>query len=267
MHKSTSDALNPPKSIKTAVRFCVLVILLILVGLLVHFIVTVTQRTFDGQHRFTVAVSQKDGRADILSFVPESQEVSIIHVTGSHSSLGRDLSIPIDAKVFISHTFAVDDPRAFMSYLSGHLNETRTIGMNSVDVTALLWFCEKIKPENIKVKTVSLPANTAITLSSLMSDNTLYGEGKSISVINATGESGIGSRMTRLITNMGGNVISVTTAPEIQAVSTISYYGEKSYTLTRLAGVLHFTLVPMSKQTFSDIIITIGTNSIDAQEF
>ncbi len=267
MHEPSSENSQQPKSIKTAIRFTELMIAVILLGLLVRFISSVVQRSYDGQHRFTIAITRKEAHSDILSFSPENQTISLLHVTGGSSSLARDLSIPIDATVYLSHAVAVDDPRAFMTYLAAHMNETKTLGMNTFDATALVWFSQKVHSENTTIQRLSLPLASSVTLTSLFSDQTIYGEGKSVAVINATGESGVGSRMTKLVTNMGGNVISVTAASSDQDASTIQYYGEKNYTVTKLEKVLHFKLVPMVKQTYSDIIITIGIQSNGAQEF
>lgn len=266
MHASSSAIPQPSNSIKTAVRFFVLVSIVILLGLAVHFIITLTQRSFDGQHRFTIAVLKKN-TADIISFAPETQSISIVHTRGSSGLLGRDLEIPIDATVSLLQSVSLDNPQDFMKYLSGHIGEVHPIGMNTIDATALLWFAQKIKSDNISIKTVSLPFDPASSLSTLFLDKTLYGEAKTISVVNAAGESGMAGRMTKLVTNMGGNVISVTTAEQSTDTSTIAYFGERSYTVDRLEKTLHFKLIPMAKQTFSDIIITIGTDSIDAKEF
>src|SRR5258708_40377226 len=102
-------------------------------------------------------------------------------------------------------------------------------------------------------------------VSQMFIDQTFYQENVSMSVVNATDSSGVGSRLAKFLTNMGGNVVSVTSGDTIQTESSIQYFGKQTYTLKQLQHILHFPLVRMQKPSISDIIVTIGENDLGSR--
>ncbi len=116
-----------------------------------------------------------------------------------------------------------------------------------------------------KEVTYPLDASSQKVVTQLLTDQTLYREGYSISVVNAAGVSGLGTQVANLLSHMGGNVVSVTTADKEQETSTISYIGQETYTVKRLQKVLQFPLTKMTTSGLSDIVVTVGTK--DASHF
>ena len=64
--------------------------------------------------------------------------------------------------------------------------------------------------------------------------------------------------MARLITNISGNVVLVSTSQNMQGKSVILYKGKKSYTLERLSKLLGFDVMENKSQSLADIAIQIG---------
>jgi hypothetical protein len=94
-------------------------------------------------------------------------------------------------------------------------------------------------------------------------DETIVNENKSIQVINGTGVSGFGSKFSRMLTNSGATVISVTTARKEVSKTTITYFGESSYTVEKIEKILKEKAKLLQKKGISDIIITLGKDKVE----
>jgi hypothetical protein len=93
-----------------------------------------------------------------------------------------------------------------------------------------------------------------------LTDTDIASESVSIQIINATNISGVGQRLGKVLTNMGANVVDVSSAQTMQKKTTIAYYGEQSYTLGRLQKILAVKATKLTRQPIANIVITIGTD-------
>lgn len=84
----------------------------------------------------------------------------------------------------------------------------------------------------------------------------------SIAIVNGTGVAGLGNRIARLITNIGGNVVSVSTSDNLISDSEILYSKENNYTARRIAQILSFKINNKDNMDISDVTIFIGKNNL-----
>ena len=104
-------------------------------------------------------------------------------------------------------------------------------------------------------------------VSELFIDPTIQEEKVTIEIINATGRSGLGQRLERLLSHIGGNVIAVTTSSKRMKISSVTYFGDKTYTLSRIHLILKIPLVYTEKSQLADITIVIGDDIINTKRF
>ena len=101
----------------------------------------------------------------------------------------------------------------------------------------------------------------------LVSDAFIEKDKQTIQIINATNVSGLGNRLAKLVTNMGGDVIIVATGNIPRKKSVISYIDKKTYTVERLEKVLGYEVVKTTEDAISDITIVIGEDKINSTPF
>ena len=121
----------------------------------------------------------------------------------------------------------------------------------------------------INVKTVRGTSRLELdrTVDHLVSDAFIEKDKQTIQIINATNVSGLGNRLAKLVTNMGGDVIIVATENNLRKKSTISYIDKKTYTVERLQKVLGYEAVKDANNAVSDITIIIGEDKVNSAPF
>ncbi|HSX57746.1 MAG TPA: LytR C-terminal domain-containing protein [Candidatus Saccharimonadales bacterium] len=90
-------------------------------------------------------------------------------------------------------------------------------------------------------------------------DSKIANEGSSVEIVNASGEEGIGNVVKNIVTNLGGNVVSVTASDQTQKQSQL-LVGQQKFALTeRLKTLFKQTSIKQqSNQNGVDIKIIIG---------
>lgn len=257
-------------TLRLAITFFVLVGLLLLGSALVKLATLIEKSHFDGAHRFTVEF--KEGQfSQVVSFAPDTRSISILNIqdTPATFSAGRFLGIPIDAKVKNSKEQAMPAGRhgdvssqlQLLLFSYGKIETTLT----PIDILRLWLFAKGVSSSAITFQEISLTVTQASIdriSSSLFLDYALSQENVSMQIINGTGVSGLGNRLARLITNMGGNVVSVETADSLIKQSKITYNTKKTYTLEKLVRFLGFQSSLLEEKGIADIVLTIGEDGV-----
>ncbi|MDE2026040.1 MAG: LytR C-terminal domain-containing protein [Patescibacteria group bacterium] len=241
------------KSIAWAIAFLALLATIIIASFFWKLVLFLEKSSFDGSHQFILA---KEGeKNELISFNPDQQSVEIVDYSAKLGvPPGQRFALPLDGTIH-------ENGQGLRDMLFGalfHHNGT----VSPVDIVKLLWFSATL-PKN-GVSTETLPVDdqqAALRIPRLFQDKSLYAEGKSITIVNATDVSGLGTRLAKLLTDIGANVIMVSTADSPASHSSITYNGDSSYSLSRLQKILHITpkQVP-SVSAISDITITIGND-------
>lgn len=259
-------------NLRVAFIFCVLLTLLILISLIFKLFFLIQRSSFDGEHRFTIVVSDTLGKNEVISFAPQTQTISVLRFPKSANL--KILPIPIDGTVF----FKKDKELKIQSKLKTmllHYNNLST-NLTIIDIARLSLFARTVFPSSITELEFPTPKGEEATLDALVidkisfqlfSDPTILEEKVSIAIINGTGQLGLGNRLARLITNMGGNVVTVSTADSVVNTSEIFYSNGRTYTLKRLNKVLGFKTVIAKKQGITEMTIIIGKDSLGSLTF
>lgn len=261
-------------SFKTLAIFGLFVILLVVISLSTKAYLIIKASRYDGTHNFVLALAEKNIVKEIISFDPQNAAIDVMKLTGTSkqqlSSLGKDLGIAADGNINIKSGLPLSDnmPDVFYMLITNynHIKADITI----YDLGRLLMFARSASRNNIRLKEVPMPMDSAQLdkiISAILTDNVLSQEGLSIQVVNGAGVTGIGKRLERVIDNIGGNVIAVSTASSIEPVSKIYYFGKESYTLDKLESILKFTAEYSDKKTIADMVIMIGKDSSNTKRF
>lgn len=263
------------QNLKLVAFFLITVCFLLLGSLTYRFISLVGKSKFDGQHRFTVYTTSPNSSPQILSFAPDSKTISLVILKGEKEAYAvkRMLHIPIDATITTKekgeNAATSDKPsdkvKAQMQSLILGFGSVST-DLTIIDLIRLWIFSHSIPSHSYGEKVISQssfdsdlesPPLDGI-LSSLLSDETITRERVSIQIVNGTGISGLGGELARIINNMGGNVVAVSSLEKVVEQSSIFYYGEKTYTLTKLSKIVLVTPKELKQPGIADIVITIG---------
>ncbi|HSW87992.1 MAG TPA: LytR C-terminal domain-containing protein [Candidatus Saccharimonadales bacterium] len=259
MKKTTSKKL---KNSTLMALFFILVFVAIVVSIIVKVVLLITHSTFDNHHQFILEVKQPTNEEQIISFNPGSNEVAILHVKGIKNPQDmQTLQIPIDAKFTLSDQMSVKGLPQMLFTMIFHCEYPTCQNLNSVDALKLYMFAKHIRQNAIQTTDITLPPSQTdlkTTIPALFIDDTFYHEALSISVINASGEVGLGNEVSQLLTNIGGNILSVTSGDTQEATTMQSPFGQDTYSIQRLQKILHIQSQKMQKSGISDIIITIG---------
>lgn len=263
------DSNYKPRNLKIVVVFLVFVSFLILVSITNKLIILFKESKFDGNHSFNVEIFSLDKKkAEVISFAPDKSSISILNIAMDREerSLGKALEVPMDGYIRFrtieaSNSYANKDTLVtkIESLFFNYKNLDTQLTM--VDLVRLYILSRSVFSNNIITRSISLPKDEYTMdriSSSLFSDYEISQEKISIRIINGTDVFGLGNRLARLITNMGGNVIEVSTAEEPKGTSEVSYFDKKGYTVDRLSKILRFPVNKRESVDISDVTITIG---------
>lgn len=264
MRKKAKDS-----NIGAAYGFFAVFFILIFISIFLKFAVIVKDSNFDGKNRFTIAISQKDN-ISVVSLSPKNKSVSIIKISRKiPGSIERFLEVPVDATMKSNLAFDKESISSDFAKTLLTLGRTDT-NLTFIDISKIVIFTKTVPSNQILEKPIS--SNTAKTeiqaiVSNSFTDSSIVEEKQSIEIVNATEIGGLAARLANLISNMGGNVILITTADSPVQISEIQYTGEKNYTVKKLAGVLGFKTVKKNRSSISDVIIVIGKDALGHLQF
>lgn len=255
---------------KIAVFFVIFVILIILTSFVLKIVQIVEQSKFDGNSHFTVSVSNNK-ELKILSFSPKTQSMSILNLEGEVKNLNINKFFAIHLDGFVEAEFLDinKDESDLMSAVLLSFGSAKT-DLTIVDIFRLFLASKTIPAKNVATLDISTKLDgdrVDKIVVELLSDREIEKEDQAIEIINATSVTGLGSRLGRFVTNMGGKVVQVSTESVYQKKSTILYNGDKTYTVEKLHKVLGFELTQTDRESIGDITIIIGEDHNDSTSF
>lgn len=264
------DKTTHARSLKLAGVFSVLFVAVICIGIITRVVILFTNSTFDGKHQFILFDVQKDRSVRILIFSPAIQSIVTINVAGVNTlaDMQKTLQLPYDAVTYDPKTVKDENPQQLLERMFTHFSVFRPSGINQADIYRLWFFAKSVPNTAVTTWSISLSSvgSQAEVPARYYIDNTLFQEADTITVINATGVSGVGNAFAGVLTTIGGNVISVETA-DTTAEHTIMYVKSKDmYAVKRISELFHI-LPTVKPQPLSDIIITIGSDSLHLPYF
>lgn len=256
------------KNLKTAYVFSAVVFTLILVSLIFKIIIVIKNSNFDGANRFTLGVFESSETA-VLSFSPKNSSIFLLKIKGQtvRGEIGKYLQIPIDATLSANQNITKNTLPSDLTRILFNLKDANT-NLTVVDLLRLSFFARTVPPSSVEEKVFLTQEREEIQTiaSSYFTDPQIVEDKQSIEIVNSTDIPGLGNRLANLITNMGGNVILVSTADNDNA-SSVGYWGDKTYTVSKLSSVLGFATKKISQKSIADLIIVIGKNSRENLRF
>lgn len=251
-------------NIGIAAGFSFIVLGLIFLSLFLRILLLIGNSKFDGTNSLTIHVLGQDDQ--VVNFSPKSMSFSILTIKSHESNVGAFLEVPIDGSFYSA--VEVNHSNISSVLAKNIFNFKNQTELSFMDFLRLFLFTNTVKPTSITEGSVSRQSNAqdyAAITSSLFTDPIILEEKQNIEIINSTDVSGLGNRLANLITNIGGNVILVTTG-DLQKESQVQY-AKKTYTAERLSRALGYKLVETTKKSIPDVIIIIGTDSLKNIKF
>lgn len=249
------------KNLHLAVYFGFVVFFIILVSFAFKAFEVVKKSRFDGGNLFTVAVVTKT-HTTFLSISPKDNSIVKLTLKDVGGMKLDELKIPYDGYIVLDSSFDENPknyiPKLFFSSIKDKSNLT------VLDMFRLSLLSKGINSENIIQENFSI--NDVEDLEKFSSDNfkdpVLTDENISVEIINSAGESGLGNTASKIVTNLGGNVVLVSTSKKTEEKSVILIKNE-SYTTRKLSKIFNIKAEVMTENSLSDVIIVLGKDRVE----
>lgn len=254
---------------RLAILFFAFLILIVVISFVIKAIVLVKESRFDGSRRFTLTISNNK-TIEALSVNPVSKKIAIFKFKKQMSSsrVGQLLKIPIDGYIFSNELDLEQRPNLLFNSALIKLTSLKT-NLTIIDLFKLSISTKNISDSSVDNITIKNENNSNLDqlVENLVVDPLIENDHQTIRVVNATSASGLGGRLAKLITNMGGNVILVVTEDNPKKKSAINFLSKKTYTVDRLQKILGYEIKKGLNDAMSDITIIIGEDSINSLIF
>ena len=245
------------KSINLALYFGLLVLLIIIISISFKTIDIIRKSEFDSKNRFTVAVLNGKN-LDLISVDPSIGQQTGIRVENAKSLDSIDeFSIPVDVFVESDSDFSSESKSVFLKML---LNKRELkSSLNVLDLLKLSIYSFGVDGEKFSYQNIRFGDEAKLNSlsSSEFIDETISQDKVNIQVTNSTEVGGLGNKIAKTITNLGGNVVLVNSSKDKVGDSVI-YYKEKTYTVEKLSKVLDIKIEKNETNSIADIIIVLG---------
>ena len=248
-------------NLRFAFIFCAAVLFLIFASFAVKGILLLKNSTFDGEHRFNVAILG-DNRTSLVSFSPQNRSITILNLKGNTAGedLGKFLELPVDATVRVKD-LKIDkaDISSDISNILFHYRNT-SVNFTVLDGLRLLLFTKDVPQSSIYERDLSSKDFLSINsfTSSFFIDTEIANEKTTIEIINGTSVYGLGNRLANLLNNIGADVVLVTSSDTVEDSTKVLYSGDLSYSVKRISGILGVKPTKTSQRDISDVTIIIG---------
>ncbi len=261
------------RSLKTFYLYVAVVVTIIIISLIIKGILIIQHSKFNSAHDFVLAVTQNNNVKEIIAFHPQVPAVAVLTIEDvkmPYPTLIREYGITPDAYLQVGNAADVNpDVTAFMWSSVLHTENWQS-DLTIIDKVRLTLFAKSVTTNNKTNEAILLAAQAPqmdTTITNALTDQDIADENITIQIINATDISGFGQRLSRTLTNMGANVVEVSTAQNVQNKTTVQYYGDSSYTVNKIQKLLDVKPMSITRQPIANIIITLGTDEQKTKSF
>jgi len=245
--------------------FCIIVSLLIFGSLILKAFQTIRASSYDPGHSFVLTFLTQDG-AVVYPINPDEKEFSAVRINSDvkNFNVARDLHIPQSAVVREnSSSINTIQLKSQLSKLFFQKSD-----LTWFDVIRMMITTSTMNEDAAKEKKINYrDTDVSQSFDSLFYDREIVNEKATVAIVNAAGISGMGSRLEKLLSNLGVSVISVTTAQKPSNNSEIQFSDQSLYTLKKLHSLLELPMMETQDLTSSDILIIIGEDMKDTDLF
>lgn len=261
------------KSLKTFYIYFVLVFLLIGISLFIKLIFVIQSSKYDGRHHFTIAITKDQKVKQVMSFSPQVPSLAVLTIKDENisiNSLTKDHGIAADAQVEVNNAVTLNQDTTTTLWDTTRNYAAIKTDATFIDLIRLTLLSRDIISNNKVMREIRLNDNkpeTNTLIARALNDPTISSENISIQIINASNVSGLGQRLGRVFTNMGANVVEVSTSYTPQMTSKIQYFGERSYTHEQIEKYLGYPVSELNRQPIADIVIILGEDMKNTRKF
>lgn len=259
MRKTAAKEKN--KNLRLGYYFGLIVIFIIIVSFTFKIFDTFKKSKFDGNNFFTVAIL-RDKNTDLISVSPKEGTLKKLTIAGTTNEESlKDEGIPFDA-LATSKTEFSGSAKSYFTKILFHKEGFKS-NLTIFDLLRLSFYAQKISNDKISEESMALSdKSSSQTISDWFTDPGIAKENINIEVTNATQTSGLGNKVAKIITDMGGNVVLVNNSQNTEKKSKI-YYKEDSYTARKISKMLGIPLEKKEVNAISDIVIQLGGDRED----
>lgn len=264
------SAQKPPQSsLRTFKLFLIIVSFFILISLFFKLFLAVRSSKYDSSHRFTIGVLRQDrSLSEVVSFDPVMKSMVTLSVEGREPGLSPEqiMGVGFDGTIIALQR---EDTKTLLTDALLHRSHVKST-VSGIDLVRLWLFANGLPQTSRLSRTLNLPLDGGEIdklSASLFADSALSDNNASIQIINGTTEPGFGQRLERMLSNMGANVVVVSTAPTPITQTTLVYFGPETETVKRLGQLLDLIPEKGGMKKIADIVITLGESSSDTLEF
>ncbi len=257
MRKNNNDG----KYTWLSIIFFIFLILIFIIWFGIKAIVVFSQSKLDISHPFVIDFYNKNENQVIL-FNQNKKTILLNFKNISHEDLTMIYEISVDKFINV--------PNPLASSINNDSIKKEVFSNSQINFFDKLKILYTLKTSSNNIQTFNFSYNSKSSdnlLPSVFIDSEIYQEGKTIAIINATGESGYASRLSGLLSNIGADVISTSASPDVLKNSSIVYSNEKSYTLAKISKILNINPVKSENTILADIVITLGKDQIGTGKY
>jgi hypothetical protein len=253
---------------KIAIVFFVFLSFIVGISLILKFTIILKNGKFDSSRSFIFSVTNGKN-IEVISLSPNLKSITTFKFKDNVSSTeaGRLLEIPIDGTVASGSLDLNQKIKSLSLEAIVNCNKLKT-NLTILDFLRIALFVRSIPESAINTKVVGTGGlGQDKILDNLINDPLIEKDHQTIQVVNGTSISGLGNRLAKLITNIGGNVILVMTDNNQKKKSVITYIDKKTYTIERLQKILGYEVVKDLDNAMSDVTIIIGEDKVGSNPF
>jgi hypothetical protein len=253
---------------KIAIVFFVFLAFIVGISLILKFAILLKNGKFDSSRSFILSVTN-ERNIEVISLSPSLKDITVFKFKDNVDSTeaGRLLEIPIDGIISLNSLDLNQKTNSLLLTAITNCNKIKT-NMTILDLLRIALFARGVPESSINTKVVGEGGlGQDKVLDNLINDPFIEKDHQTIQVVNGTNVSGLGNRLARLITNIGGNVILVMTDNNPRKKSVITYIDKKTYTIERLRKILGYEVVRVPDNAMSDVTIIIGEDKVGSNPF
>ena len=264
---------NHDKSLKTFYLYATGVVLVILISLVIRGVLLFQQNVFDPAHHFTLAVTQQGIVKEIVSFNPQIPSISVLKIQDKqipYATLAKDYGITSDGYVQVDDPSPINADITALMWFGVLHTATLQSNLTIFDTVRLFLLSKNVATNNEVTSDITLHNQNTQTNTEIiqaLTDPDISSESISIQIINASNITGMGQRLGKVLTNMGANVVDVSSSQTVQKKTTMAYFGDQSFTLEHLQHLLQVSPKKLTTQPIANIVITIGTDKSQTTTF
>lgn len=251
-------------NIAFALYFGIAVGIIIVISIIFKGIDLLRESKFDSNFRLSVALIG-DSSSQILSVSPKDGTIFRLNIKGHTTETKlKELALPVDSYVVLGDDQRILDVSPKSEFSKFLFNRNIKSHLTIADLIRLSIFSGGVNSEKIQEEDVNAGDESKINdiVSNFFKDPTISNEKVSIQITNSTETAGLGNKLAKMISDLGGSVVLVNSSSEKSQKSKIVAQ-EKSETVNRLSKILGIPYEKGKASALSDVIIILGEDKAE----